>query len=128
MKAKDFTKLKKIMQRTVSENDNEALTSIRMANKIIEESGVTWERVFNHLVTVDIESVDAESAVPKQAQAEKRERDTAVDEKFKKLLDALPEGRFRTFILDLNDQWEKSGYLSQNQRDALFNAKVGGSR
>lgn len=129
MKLKDFNRLQKIMQRTVSENDNEALSSIRAANRILAENSVDWERVFKRLVTVDIEAAEPTSSdIPKQAQEEKKARDAAVDERFKILLDALPEGRFRAFILDLQHQWEKQGWLSVEQRKAVFNAKVGGVR
>lgn len=55
MKRKDFELLKKVLARTTSENDGEALTSLRMASKIMERNGVTWERFLDFTVRVDVE-------------------------------------------------------------------------
>lgn len=39
----DIIKLAKVMQRTTSSNDNEALISIRKANMLLDKSGLMWD-------------------------------------------------------------------------------------
>lgn len=55
MKRKDFERLRKIMDLSRSENDAEALASLRAANAIIERAGATWGRFFDRAVRVDVE-------------------------------------------------------------------------
>jgi hypothetical protein len=55
MTRKDFDLLKKIMDRTRSESDYEALASLRAANRLIEKNGVSWERFFERSVRVEVE-------------------------------------------------------------------------
>lgn len=41
------TKLKKILELTNSDNDNEALLAMRHANKILKDEGKTWSDIFH---------------------------------------------------------------------------------
>jgi len=41
-------KFYKLMAMTTSENDNEALVAMRMANKMLKESKLTWKQVLDH--------------------------------------------------------------------------------
>lgn len=52
MKLKDYVRLKNFMERTTSDSDAEALTALRMANRILAAEGIGWGRVFDKLVTV----------------------------------------------------------------------------
>jgi hypothetical protein len=45
------TKLIKLLMLTTSDNDNEALSAIRMANKLLKSKNITWECAFSEKVT-----------------------------------------------------------------------------
>lgn len=59
MKRADFDRLRKFMKLTQSENDAEALSAIRMANRVIERAEVTWDRFFDRAVRVEVEDASA---------------------------------------------------------------------
>lgn len=47
-----LTRLIKIMGRSTSSNDNEALVALRMANTYIKDSGATWEDILKGRITI----------------------------------------------------------------------------
>lgn len=114
MKLKDFNTLKKIMARTTSDNDAEALESIRAANRLLASESLTWQRVLDKTVSVRHEIED----VP-------RDFDFAggvdINATFERALDKAT-GSFRDFLLSLQEQWEEKAWLSESQKDALFKA------
>lgn len=52
MKLAEYGRLRKLMQMTTSDNDHEALASLRAANAILAAHELSWERVFSRTVTV----------------------------------------------------------------------------
>lgn len=119
MKLDDFAKLKKIMQLTTSDNDAEALSSIRMANAILKKTGLTWEEVFGRTVKVteEVEAADeVETRVDPKAEAKKR----AIREAFDVVLGSRISPDFESFIRSLQRQFNSRGYLSLAQESALM--------
>lgn len=115
----EFKKLTKLMMMTNSENDQEALTAIRGANKILAKHNYDWNATFGRLVKVEGEMpVEIE-----EAPDEKREASilrSRVNNAFATIEESDPRGDFADFIASLKDQWDKRGRLTENQLSALF--------
>lgn len=62
--ANDLAKLRKLMAMTASKSDGEALTALRMANKILESNQLAWKDVFDRAITVDQTIADEGEAYP----------------------------------------------------------------
>ncbi len=119
MKLKDFNQLKKIMDRTLSENDHEALASLRAANKIIEKSGVTWGRFFDRAVRIDVEQ-DPERPVANNAKVVPDAHTLKVNTAFE-TIEKYDSRRYESaFIQSLLEQWSSRAWLSEDQLDRLF--------
>lgn len=129
MKLAAFNKLKKIMDRTLSENDHEALASLRAANKIIADAGVSWERFFDRSVRIDVEqdperpadeSFDpAASPPPKRVDAP--DEDTRRIETAFTTIEEHDARRYEgEFIQSLLRQWGQRAWLSDKQKESLF--------
>lgn len=108
-----FNQLKKVMQQTTAENDNVALMALRKANSVIAACGYTWEDIFNRLIKVDVPLVPV-SEGPSL-------KDT-IRTAFNEVLSSDPKGSFADFISSLSEQYDSKGFLTQNQKDALFKA------
>lgn len=54
------------MMRTTSENDAEALASLRAANRLLASHHLTWDAVFARTVTVVNEIIDRDTYVGKR--------------------------------------------------------------
>jgi hypothetical protein len=110
------------MTRTASENDHEALASLRAANAIIAKTpGLTWERVLNHTVQV----INEVEQAPEDYNAEPTSRAKldadAVNRAFEVLLATVPrEADFRRFVDEMHELWEKNGTLTSGQADAIL--------
>lgn len=115
MKLADFQRLKKLMGLTFSEADGEALNALRAANRLLVAERLTWERVLDRTVQVGADVEPAETAPTDGLSAE-------VDAAFETVLDTAG-GSFRTFVLDLHEQWTRHHHLSPNQLAALFRAR-----
>jgi len=50
----DFNKFKKLMAQTTSSNENEAIIALRVANAILERNGLTWERVLDRSIKIEL--------------------------------------------------------------------------
>lgn len=129
MNLADFNKMKKCMDRTFSENDAEALASIRAANKLIaaQGDGLDWSKVLDRVIRLDVESSTAYDRDPRDdrddhVEPSKEERDARVNEAFQTVLDDLKPGSFRDVIMSFNEQWTEKGFLSPKQREVLFKA------
>ena len=114
MKLSDFNRLRKLMAMTFSDNDTEALTSVRAANRLLKDNGLTWQRVFDRTVRVEN---SVEEAIPSKGGYSGEE----VDRMFE---DALSKagGGFRDFLLSLQATYDERGRLSEGQMDALVRA------
>jgi len=143
MRRADFERLKKIMDRTRSENDHEALASLRAANRIIELSGVSWERFFERMVRIEVEEnpetvEEHQRTMPAGRQSrepgveENPERDAsrnavtrdhgaqAVKDRVEAAFRAIDaRGRASSFVESLREQWDEKGYLTPKQVKAL---------
>ncbi len=122
MKLKDFQRLLKFMEMTTSESDGECLNAIRMANKLLAAEGVDWKRVFNRLVTIDVEDGGAEVEATPTGAPSKEQINAAMAAKLERALDGVAPGGYRDFLLSLEQQWQAKGFLSPNQREALDRA------
>lgn len=120
MKMKDFEKLKKMMERTFSENDHEALASIRAANRILAAEGLTWDRIFNRTVTVvnEVEEAPAPSPAPSSGKQE--------DENL--IAEAEQRAPTNGFVHKMRAHWDEKGWFSKGQRDTLREIIEGTSR
>jgi len=116
VKITDFKRLKKLMMMTLSDSDNEALMSLRQANKILTGYGIDWDRVLDKTVTVVNEVEEGPDDLSDYPARDKGRQDDEVDEAFT----YLGQGRTSSFIESLHDQWERKRWLSPAQRDALF--------
>jgi hypothetical protein len=108
-----FRRLQKSMALTASAVDAEALAALRAANKILADNKLTWADVFGRLVTVDVEQAAPEDMTDLKVQ---------VNDAFEVLSKTDMKGNFESFIGSLKDQWDRTGWLSKAQREALFRA------
>lgn len=118
MSVKEFGQLKKFMMMTTSDNDQEVLTAVRMANNILKKHNVNWDAVFARLVKVgnQIESVDDVEAKVMSGARSSRDR-------IKEALEIAltnASGSFYGFLSDLGEQLDRTGRLSQAQEDAII--------
>lgn len=124
MKVADFALLKKMMNQTTSDNDNEALVALRAANRILAKTeGLTWDRVLSKVVQVEVpvEQAPAGSMDPSHGRMPKG----AGDPEIERMLEYMMEnssGEFRNFIESLNEQWEDRKFLTPKQKTALMNS------
>ena len=118
MKLADFERLKKIMDRTASPEDGEALASVRAANRILAAEGLTWTRVLSRTVIV----VDEVEPAPRR---DDDKRPSGAADAISSILDEAERtasGKTTMdFIADLRRQHEEKGWLSPKQVAALEN-------
>lgn len=122
MKLAAFNQLKKLMQMTKSDADQEALTAVRKANKILDEAGTDWDRVFGRLVTVEQEIEEAPAAPtlrdPTGAGRRRYLNDLLTD------VEASAAGDFVDFVTSLREQFDRTGSLSAGQVEALEKSRA----
>ena len=87
----------KLLQQTTTTNDNEALVSIRMANKLLVSEGLHWNEFFNNEKVTVIKPI-------------------TIRDKLNTCLGCQP---YNTFLQSLNAFYSKRGFLSPKQKDAL---------
>lgn len=117
MKLTDFTRLRKLMGLTVSDNDHEALQALRSANAILKQNDITWDKFFSRTVTV---VNDFDAAPDDEPNSEGKRRAKMVDQAFEVLARKELRGDAEDFIASLQEQWANNGYLSEKQQEALF--------
>jgi hypothetical protein len=116
MPAADFEKFIKLMMMTTSSHDHEALNAIRMANSFLAGMNRNWEEVLRGKVTI----VGGREA-PRNFQQHTNEDE--INAIFEKLFATVSErSTFRKFVEDVHSYWERRGYLTTAQYDALKNA------
>ena len=118
MSVKEFGHLKMFMMMTTSDNEQEALTALRMANNILKKHNVNWDAVFARLVKVgnQIESADDVEAKVMSGQRSSRVRITEALE----IAMTNATGSFYSFLQSLSEQFENTGRLTQAQEDAII--------
>jgi hypothetical protein len=116
MKLSEFNKLKKLMMMTTSDNDQEVLTAVRSANRILAAHNYNWDSTFGKLVKV-------EDGYPDFDEGPSRDENAIIREAFDEVEASDPKGSFANFIASLREQFEKKNYLTVNQKEALFSAR-----
>lgn len=114
MNMHDFLRLKKVMQQTFNENDSVALMALKKANSVLKENSLSWEDVFDKLVTVE-ETLDMDDCDLKE--------DT-LNMKINNAFEILSNKK-GNFINSLRTQWNQKHHLTKNQQDVLFEMAAG---
>lgn len=119
---KDYEKLRKLMQMTLSDRDGECLNAIRMANGLLLKANFNWEDLF--AAKVKVEGISAEgirkpSGPSPYAKLTPQDEDE-LEAAFEYYLRDLPTGGFRDFIQAMHDTWEATGKLTERQYEAVI--------
>lgn len=133
MKVADLEKLKKFMAMTTSDSDPEALTAIRMANKLLNASKINWSQLISKQVTYEMDFGEDASTVnttphPSSSMgapdlAEKHVN--AINVAFEKAFRNVKEGTdFHRFLKRLHHDWETNGHLPERAIKAVKNAAM----
>ncbi len=104
----ELDKLVKLMMRTTSPNDFEALVSIRMANKMLMDSNINWEDFIAQKTVVINEVV----------QKVQKKDDAEIEEMLEMCLKHVT-GPSKKFIESINEFYWDKGRLSVRQKEAL---------
>lgn len=115
MKLDDFKRFKGMMERTTSENDNEALVALRAANRLLARENLTWTRVLDRSVSV---AVPFESRSTAEGQTDEEEMEALFDV----ALNKTKAGSFRDTLQSIYDQWQANGRISPRQRQVVEEA------
>ena len=120
MKLNTFATLKKLMARTISESDNESLSAMRAANRILATEGIDWERVLSRTVTV-INEVEEDPEAPRTAAPVRPVSNVADESLIEEAEQAATHGSSRTqeFVASIREQFDRKGWISDGQRKAL---------
>ena len=97
-------KLRKLLNLTTSDNDHEALSSIRVANKLLSDSGLTWCQVLNFQPETETEP-----------ETEYSNEYIEVGDMLDHILNRKLGRGTRNFLESIYDQFKKQGYLSEKQ-------------
>ncbi len=104
----ELEKLVKLMMRTTSPNDFEALVSIRMANTMLRENNINWEDFISQKTVVINEVV----------QKIQKKDDAEIEEMLEMCLKHV-KGPSITFIESLNEYYWDKNRLSPRQKESL---------
>lgn len=126
MTVTEFRQLKKLMMLSTSDNDAEALASLRKATALLLTHGHTWEQCLDRVVKVINEVEDGAgygSGEISRQPAPRRtdDEDAEMDRLFEDALDGAA-GSFRDTLLDMQAQWERQRWLSARQRQVVRDA------
>lgn len=110
----EFRRFKKIMERTTSPVDAEALASIRAANAIVAASGSTWTQILDRVVKVQL-------PVPEEARTAEEDRDH-VEALFDVALNSRNSASFQETLEDIYERWQAGARLTEAQRNLVERA------
>ena len=102
-----------------SENDHEALASVRAANALLRKEGLDWIKVLDRSVKV-IQEV--EEGTDKFEDVAPKEHDHELQEAFNIIDDSKIFGDFRNTLDSIRGQYERRGTISPKQRAVVVNA------
>src|ERR1700688_2482465 len=108
------------MMMSSSSNDNEALTSLRTAYKIITNHGYTWEMLLRRQIKVlsEVEGADEDIGIPtKHRGGDADDLNAAIE-----LALSDTYGSFRETLLSIQEQYSESGRLSPRQTQVVRDA------
>jgi len=106
MRALVNARIAKLLSLTMSDNDNEALSAIRIANRILQENNTTW-----------IEVLSPESVRPNPVNEDGRYYD--VEDFIEEVLDAVSGDRIESFVESVYSFHESAGFVTERQWSAL---------
>jgi hypothetical protein len=141
----DRNKLAKLMRMTESSHDGEALNALRLANAMLKADGKNWSDILAGPTTRAPDyrtppskrgAGDTSRYGTRAPQGRKKDETRWIGPEIDPMLDALSRGRHdlgtMTFIASLRDFWERRGFLTTDQYNALkgmhANAERGGGR
>ena len=130
--AVDRTRLAKLMGMTTSDHDGEALNALRMANRMLSDAKTTWEQVLQ----ITAKSSETFRTPPSKRGAgdtsrygrradQRRPTDNTrwTGPEIDPMLSAVAARRLdlgtMAFIASINEQWERKGFLTTDQYNAL---------
>lgn len=114
MKLDDFRRFKGMMERTTSDNDHEALASMRAANRLLVREGLTWTRVLDRSVSINL---PFETAADAHGEPDRDEMEAL----FEQAMEGA-NGEFRDVLESIHEQWERKHWLSPKQRQVVEDA------
>jgi|SRR5580700_863352 hypothetical protein len=121
MSVDSFRKLRKLMQLTLSDNDEEALGALRKANALLRAHAYDWNSAFDRLIKVE-SPVEMAQHQPSQTLRRADPEAERINNAFEAIEESDPRGSFADFIASLREQWDRSNRLTVAQKEALFKA------
>jgi hypothetical protein len=135
----DIERLTKLMRMTESAHDGEALNALRLANKILRDANLHWGDVLtpkrndnSHLVPPSkrpgFNKKPNGAAYGRRAERSRydggkgRHEDPEIEDWFDRLDQRQHSLDFRMFLSSVRGFWERHGYLTDNQYDAVKRA------
>lgn len=114
MNAKNLNKIQKLLMMTTSDNDQEVITAVRSANKVLASENLTW-----------IQFCQGRVISVTEAPPEKPER-TVTDDEFIQAAVTVANmglsGSFGRMCESILDQWNRGKKLSNRQRVIIVDA------
>lgn len=115
----------KLMGKTATSNDNEALMAIRRANKMLSEAKITWEEIaialdkFNDAYPQDgprkAPETNWEDFTPHGHHTDAQE----INRLFVRVRTRNHNASFEAFLDSINDWWLEKGFLTRKQYQRL---------
>lgn len=123
----DLNQLRKLMGMTGSDADGEALNALRMANRLLKKSDLTWTDVLNRCISVTTvnSGYQAQGASGDDGFDEERNEgnlDDMIQNAFDELRGVSMSASFRAFVDDVERKWNQTGYLTPGQRAPILKA------
>lgn len=111
----DNARLVKLLNLTTSDNDHEALSAMRMANKIVREAGKRWNDLIGVVVKEKVTRVEWEM----KREPPPPKKDFGIAEMFDVVRPRVDGTDAADFIDSLWKQWKRSKRLTVKQAIAL---------
>lgn len=120
----DRSKLAKVLALTASDKEGEAINAMRLANKMLEQAGLTWGAVLEQRAAVSIRVFDFTPGGDKGAfdtgdTPDPGTNKPVIDQMFATVFAVAPEGEFKDWLMSINDQWNRYQRLTPSQYDGL---------
>ncbi len=125
----DLTQLRKLMGMTGSDSDGEALNALRMANRLLKKSDLSWADVLDRCVTASAVNGSGYTTSTRADADDGFDEDHGEDSLDETIQNAFDELRgvqmspsFRAFVDDVERKWNQTGYLTPGQRAPILKA------
>lgn len=100
-------KIVKLLNLTTSTNDGEALNAIRIANAIVQKSGLSWEALITR-------------GVASEKPPEPEHTEISIEEMFAFIHKNAWPGFDPSFVLSIEEKFKRTGRLTARQRMGLI--------